>query len=220
MVHRPASDKVRPLIFKNLEKKYGAEKILDARSQSLINANWILVDSLLPGVIRNLQSKQVKNIALTAVRTNSIGHIVDPMRWRVDQLRKLGVNFTWPTHLEKQLWSDNTGYLEGVVGTARLGKGTVLLRFLDTAKFKPKTLVFIDDKFKNIENVQEACVKAGIANFYGFQFEAEAFTKDNSPDPCMLQFQIESAASGLPWPNDPEALQAIKSGSHKCSELR
>lgn len=217
MVHRPASDLIRPKIFKELTAKYGAEKILDARSKSLLNANWILVDSLVPGVIKDLQNEKVKTIALTAVRTNSIGHISDPMRWRIDSLRALGVDFKWPAQLEKQSFDNNTGYLEGVVGTGNLGKGTVLLRFLNSAQFMPKSLVFIDDKISNIEDVQRACKKAGIENFYGFQFDAETFANDKAPDPCMLKFQVESAVKGAVWPNDPEALDNMKKDSYECS---
>lgn len=216
MVHRPASEFIRQKIFKELTAKYGAEKILDARSKSLLNANWILVDSLLPGVIKDLQNKKVKTIALTAVRTNSIGQISDPMRWRVNSLRSLGVDFKWPAQLEKQSWDNNTGYLEGVVGTGNLGKGTVFLSFLNYAKFMPRIVVFIDDRLSNIEDVHRACRKAGIENFYGFQFDAEAFVKDKAPDQCMLKFQIETAVKGAVWPNDQEALNNIKS-SYECS---
>lgn len=217
MVHRPASDSIRPKIFKELEAKYGPEKVLLVRSKSLLNANWELVDSLIPGVIRDLQNKKVKTIALTAVRTNSIGQIADPMQWRVDSLRALGVHFKWPTPLEKQVWEDNTGYLDGVVGTGRQAKGDVLLRFLAAAKYTPRTVVFIDDKLDNVDNVREACSKAGIENFFGFVFDAETFAKDETPDPCMLRFQVETAAHGFAWPNDQKALDKIKSGEYKCS---
>ncbi len=217
MIHRPASDQIRPKVFKEIEEKYGSEKVLLVRSIGLLNANWELVDPLIPAVIHDLQNKKVKTIALTAIRTNSFGQIANPMQWRIDSLRELGIDFSWPTALDQQIWEDNTGYLDGVVGTGAQPKGTVLLRFLDKAKFKPRTVVFIDDKHQNLENVQEACKRVGVENFYGFQFEAETFAKDAAPDRWMLRFQLEEAAQGRAWPKDREALDNIKSGKYKCS---
>lgn len=216
LIHRPAVNQIGPKIFKETVEKYGLEKALLLRSRVLLETRWELVDEKIPAVIHDLQNNKVRTIALTAVRTNSLGQITDPMQWRVDSLRELGVNFKWPTPLDKQVWEDNTGYLDGVVGTGGQRKGTVLLRFLDKAKFKPRTVVFIDDKLDNVENVQEACKRIGIENFYGFQFEAEAFAKDPVPDPCMLRFQLEEAAQGRVWPSDQEALDKIKSGKYKC----
>ncbi len=218
MIFRPISDEVRSRMFRELAQKYGSEKTLFVRSKALLETQWELVDSDIVPAIKGLQAKKVPTIALTAVRTNSFAEMRDPVGWRIDMLRGFGVNFAWPSPLLQQQWEGNIGYRDGVVASGEKAKGTVFLRFLEHAKWNPQKVVFIDDKIKNIENMRDECARAGIKNFYGFQFEAKAFKNDPKPDECMLKFQLEAVLKDLPWPTDQEAMENIKKGSFSCDE--
>ncbi len=216
MIFRPISDDVRSRMVREIAEKYGFEKALFVRSKALLETHWELVDSDLVPAIKGLQARKVRTVALTAVRTNSFAKMPDPVGWRIDMLRSFGINFSWPSPLLQQQWEGNIGYRDGLVASGERPKGTVFLRFLEHAKWNPQRVIFIDDKIKNIENMRDECARAGLKNFYGFQFEAKAFKNDPKPDECMLKLQLEAALNDQPWPTDQEAMRNIKHGSFNC----
>jgi hypothetical protein len=110
------------------------------------------------------------------------------------------------------------GYQYGIIGSGRATKGQALVRFLDYAHFKPRSIVVIDDRERNVRSMHEACLKAGIERCYAFRYEAEVFSRDPSPNPCLIRVQFSAALEGRPILADQEILESIRRGSINCDE--
>lgn len=199
-IHRPRARRTRSLVYEYIKEKYGSEQLAFARALALQHTIWELVDTQIPAIVQDLQHRHVKTIALTGVKKNGYGR--DPHEERVGMLQKAGVKFYWPTPLARQIWEYNTGYLDGVVRTGTQAKGIVLEKFLTTAKFIPRIVVFIDDKITHLETVRDSCLRLGVEKFYGFQLDAEIFTHDIIPDPTKFQHAMEWAVEHKEWPKD------------------
>ena len=129
-----------------------------------------LVEESTPQIIEALQVQRVKVIALTAALTGYLRQVFGEAR--IEELRHsaldgLGINFentfdfkevtfkiippyrdNHPTFFKGILFSN------GEQGTHN--KGTVLTTFLKHANFTPKVVIFVDDRKKHIESVEQA----------------------------------------------------------------
>jgi hypothetical protein len=147
-------------------------------SKILIQLKPALVDPNILNIFADIKSKQIKAIALTSGYTGKFGYIEKREDLRIQKLKEVGISFKdsfseiKPTIFEDIKKVNPKHYpmfKEGIVFACRLPKGEVLQRFLTQAKFKPKKVIFVDNKLKNIESVQEFCQNAKI-DFHGFHY--------------------------------------------------
>jgi len=128
----------------------------------------ILIEKQTPALIKKIQDKHPKCIALTAALTGSLGSNIDQSTRRYEQLKAVGINFSSSFPAFKSIVFDNfppyrnnyPEFKEGILCSngegSELGKGKVLVEFLKKVNYEPQTIIFIDDREKNIVDVEKA----------------------------------------------------------------
>lgn len=104
--------------------------------------NVELVEQTTPKLVRTLQAKGIMVLALTA-RPETLANVT------AGQLRVLGVEFK----TYSGFGSNETVYNSGVLYAGSKNKGLVLRDFFSQLNIKPNKLVFVDDKVKNVNNM-------------------------------------------------------------------
>jgi hypothetical protein len=156
----------------------------------------MLVDNQTPNLIRTLQNKNIKVIALTMCLAGQYFFIPQLEINRLQELKTFGFDFkqAFP-HLNRyefhQLSHKNRHplYQDGVLFTAGYDKGNVLLAFLKKIAWKPSRIIFVDNKKKNILSVMSAAEKLKTP-FLGFLYKA-AYKLPGGFDEKIAQFQIK-----------------------------
>lgn len=138
-----------------------------------------LVEKDAPKMIKNIQKKGVKVIALTSSLTGKIKGFPDKMIFiRRDQLQRVGFDFTntfknYVHVMEFLRFKEYAGsypmFYHGVLSTngeGNVSKGDTLISFLQHVGshyhckarkpgYYPKVIILVDDKKKHLENVEE-----------------------------------------------------------------
>jgi hypothetical protein len=71
-----------------------------------------------------------------------------------------------------ELFFSNERYVlfkKGILFTSGTHKGKALFKFLDMINYKPKSIIFVDDKKHCLMQVRETCVEHGVP-FTGFRY--------------------------------------------------
>ena len=140
----------------------------------------VYVDKNFVRIIRNLQNKNVKVIALTNGLVGSYGYVKSMEGLLIQQLHNLNYHLekSWPNLKNAQIYITKSKdrkilFAEGIVFANKLiskaTKGESLLAFFKYSGFYPKKVVFIDDKLKNLKSVSSVLEKEGI-EFVGFEY--------------------------------------------------
>ena len=118
-------------------------------------------------LIKDLQNKKISVISLTA---RSLG-ITERT---IVQLHGMDINFslnmprTFPIAYEKGKGAPAL-YIDGIIFVGNHDKGEVLAHWLKQTKFKPTKIIFIDDKLKNVKDVEKALHKRNYP-FIGIRY--------------------------------------------------
>jgi len=136
-----------------------------------------LVETITAKYIRTLQMRGIVVLALTA-RPHNIDRVT------VDQLTQLNVNF----HHYSEFVPQDVGYLEGVLFANGKNKGLVLRDFLNQLHIEPRRLIFIDDKEKNVKNMDAEFSNGPFANINYRYGAADERVKAFSADIAELQW--------------------------------
>jgi hypothetical protein len=184
------------------------------KSRVLSQAVSTLVDPKSLSLIKTLQQKGIKTIALTAAGTGPFGTIPELMDWRIQELNHLGVNFTpaFPHHsavLFKEFRGKHSfpGFKEGILFSSQFPKGEVLKAFLAYINWRPTKIVFIDDKMSFIQSVEQAAQELGI-EFIGFHYTAVSHLACYT-DEKLAKFQFRHLAQKGQWLSDREAKHVL-----------
>ena len=133
--------------------------IIPAYAVSLLHEK--LIDESTPEIIKKMQEKEMRIFALTAcLHHEKLNHL------RENHLNTLGINFKKAFDFSEVLLDEiemhigaHPGYLNGVLYTnGQFGshnKGTVLKAFMEKIKKVPSYFVIIDDRKKNLEQLQQ-----------------------------------------------------------------
>lgn len=172
------------------------------------------VDPKMPLLISKLQSKGIKVLGLTSCYTGKLGNIESLEDWRLNELLNTGYDFkkSWPDTKEKTfkgLISTNKEALppvfkQGIIFASRVPKGEVLKAFLDYANLKPRKIIFVDNRTKNIESVQNFANANGIL-FTGVEYSAVIEAKIEPLNIKRAEFQFETLIKEKKWLSDEEA---------------
>lgn len=116
---------------------------------------WELLDELWPEVILEAQNHGMKVVAFTKVA-------MDPsMRGsRAQILQSLGIPFK--NDLPELSNGQSFEYAQGVIETEYQLKGPVLKEVLSRLNSRPKKILFVDDRMKQIKSVDDTCGELGI----------------------------------------------------------
>lgn len=123
---------------------------------------------------------QVKNIPVIAL-TNRSKPILDKT---IEQLTSIGIDFT-----KTALYKDDLNvclnyvgkYSNGIIFCGSNDKGKTLFKFFDSINYKPKKIIFIDDKLKYVESVEKSSKKLDI-EYVGIRFSLQDTKKNLSED--------------------------------------
>lgn len=199
------------------QKKYSLKHCQMLWSLVRLQGKEELVDPKIRSIIQNLLAKKIQAIALTNAITGPLGKIKSLEEWRVGVLKKQGIDFSRSFGLKsfrlnlKPKISQNgiPTYYGGVLFAAGLPKGKVLKAFLEKIKRYPKKFIFIDDKCKNLEFVEECCREMGI-EFIGLHYTAvQNFPKTLNEKRAKFQFSVLEKEHK--WLSDQEADLRLKS---------
>lgn len=127
-------------------------------------------------VINDLQKKGVTVIALTA-------RSLQLTLRTIEQLQRLGIYFTKTDPYECPLVHGHGHgkpglYINGIIFSGSHSKGEMLVSWLKQSKYRPKKIIFIDDKLKNLESVEQALHQRDYP-FIGIRYGHEDETVKN-----------------------------------------
>jgi hypothetical protein len=160
-----------------------------------------LVEKDWPGIITQLQTKGIKILAFTTVKTGPIQSVLSIFPdWRYKELGQLGIDFspTFPgdTLYEKleDLGNDHPGTGKGIVYSGyQLSKERALFDILKSIKFVSSLLILIDDKWENLETVSMA-IQYFFPNmrFIGIHYKAMNYIEPPPTDEHIFYEKFKS----------------------------
>lgn len=155
-------------ISKRIMKEVPADKQMLFLSLMTISSDPVLIDDSTPQFLQQIIQKGIPTMALTANLTGKFGMIPSMEQWRVDGLRRLGIDFSKSAPCQTPLLFDDlasyrgnySAYLNGVlfVNGTSVSKGEAFLSFLKKTNFYPTKIIFIDDREDNLKSL-EAVIK-------------------------------------------------------------
>jgi hypothetical protein len=163
-------------------------------------------------LIKILQENQIKTIAFTRMDTGRLGLIASTEEWRLNQLREQGIDFSsgFPDLLLlsfRVAKGEASLFKEGVLFANKEAKGPVLAAFLEQIDWKPKKILFLDDKLDYLQSVEEALQSKGI-EFIGYHY-TEVEKRSILLEEELGRLQYNHLVQYERWLNDKEALEQL-----------
>ena len=183
---------------------------LNIVSDRMLNTEFKTVEPTTGSIVKSLQDRHLKVIALTNFGPGPFGHIPSLKEWRRSQLSANGIDFetSFPglALTFSCLPATQSGYPEfykGILFGANNPKGTVLGAFLDQLDYKPTKIIVIDDKEKYLTSIQQELAKRHIS-FQGFLYKG-AEKNAAALDLGIVQYQLKRWKSCLEYVSDRQA---------------
>ena len=189
-------------------------------SKILFKDPTVLVEEKTLFLIRKLQEKNIKVIALTGAGSGAWGCIKDVVQWRLTQLKNFGIDFKCafphiettlrlrckklgPVSIASEIPQDPAIFREGVIFSGYYDKGDSLEQFLAAVALTPKRIIFADDFKEYLEGVMTMCKQKDI-DFLGIHY---CGSKKGLPvvDEAISQFQLQYLIEHKEWLSDNEA---------------
>ncbi len=179
------------------------------------------VDPKMKEIINQLQDKGIKVLALTNCFTGPFGVISSMEDWRYRELSANGYHFdrSWPELADKVFENRNNElsaktyskpiFYKGIVFTSAVSKGEALSAFLSYACFNPKKIIFIDDKSKHLESVQNVALAHNI-QFLGIRYMAAEHKQTDCLNKTRADLQYEILEKHKKWTSDFEANKILQ----------
>lgn len=146
--------KKNALLEKGVDEKDVYDLILPELFHIQFNSWLIPVEEGSVQVVNDLQKKGVSVIALTA-------RSLDLTYRTIEQLDRLGIHFTKTNPHECPLSYGKKNkkaglYIDGIIFSGPYKKGEMIVDWLRKTGYRPDKVIFIDDKLKNIEDVEKS----------------------------------------------------------------
>ncbi len=168
-----------------------------------------LIDSTTPQLIDELQRKNIKVIALTAAFTGQRGIIESYEDWRINQLAKVGIDFSKAFPLDEPLMLQTDQHTTPILAKKGIlfagtyhAKSCTLDAFLAKINHHPQHIIFIDDKREWIDDIDAYCTLTGI-QFTGLHYTG-AQRMDQAVNTAVAEFQMRHLIENEAWLNDAE----------------
>jgi len=116
-------------------------------------------------LIKDLQDNGISTIAVT-------NRSIPTYKRTIEQLKKIDIDFSKKGLSKNDIdlaVKYNGIFSQGIIFCGGNNKGKMLFQFLDKINYKPKKIVFIDDKLKNVKHVEKEVEKQNI-EFVGIRF--------------------------------------------------
>ena len=159
----------------------------------------VLVEEGFPALIEALQQRGVKTIAYTAAKTGPLGTILPSFpEWRYQELKQLGIDFSqsFPNKVLFKAFSDfgggHPGMENGIVYSGhQVEKGEIIGAVLDAMHWQPKTVIFVDDKERNLTSMLGGLKKQQPeVGFLGIHYQGVERTPEVETDEIQFQEKI------------------------------
>ena len=214
LILRPGNDAIAAELEDHYFENKTTQEIGWLISVILQKMPFCLVDEGVKSLIENLQKRAVPMLGLTALHTGTFGVIDSMEQWRVDQLHRLGIDFSliFSQHSDME-WKEDVpfrGYpvfLKGIICCDELPKGIVLTTFLQKIDWLPQKVMFIDDNLNFLRSVEEAMRTLKIP-FTGVHYRAVEKMK-NTIDRDLAHRQYQVLIAEEIWLPDEEARSYI-----------
>lgn len=163
-------------------------------------------------ILAVIQSKKIPTIALTNCGTGSLGVLNSLEDWRIETLKKLNIDFSIIAPVKDSYNFPLEGKLgkamlkKGIIFTGGVKKGAVLLEFLSTYHLNYKKIIFIDNKYKNLESVGLASQNLG-AEYLGVHYIPEYINRPSPLKESEIRGQFKILEEQNIWKSDKELLQ-------------
>lgn len=187
--------------------KYSSNYLM---SQFLLTRKVSLVDKETLSIVKDLQRRGVPTIALTASFSGNFGAIARGCDWRVNELKKLGFDFSlsfskvgfiqFPKANNKEFYPV---FQSGILFSSQHPKGETLHSFLKAIHWYPKQVIFIDDRLDFLQSVEQVMQKCRI-KFIGFHYTA-AQKLPCTVDEKLAEFQFRYLIQHGEWLSQEEA---------------
>jgi hypothetical protein len=154
---------------------------------------------------------------LTNAWTGAFGKIASLEDWRIQEIRDLGIDVSksFDTkqplifhHLKSKDPKRFPIFKQGCLFTCNIAKGDVLKAFLQYTGWTPHRIIFIDDKRKYLESVENFCKQAGVA-FTGFHYTAVAKMPKAHLNQQIANYQFKVLEQKNKWMSDRKASSLI-----------
>lgn len=178
---------------------------------------WEIVDRRILNIIDYLNKESIPTIALTTRGTGKLGILPNLEDKTEENLDKLGIKIPYPKPFHKKLklceFKNTNGMpvlQKGIISTSELNKGKILAEYLKRLDYIPNKIIFIDDKFENIESVKHMSEELNI-EFDGYHYNgAKILIKNTSIDEEAERLRFQILANEHRWLSTVEAKKALK----------
>lgn len=190
------------------------QKFYDTMRLTLTAPERVIVEKETPVMIKQMQDRGIKVVALTALPTDIFGFLYTE-KWRVHQLRDLGIDFSvaFPQWNIKMLDAfahakdKAPSYYDGIIFSKNFSKGEVLRAFFAESGFYPKKVIFVDDLKENLESVERELI--------GFDVEIQSYHYNGAKsyyktvNEQVIEYQVDHLIDNEQWLSDEEVLEKI-----------
>lgn len=177
--------------------------------QVLSKIEYEVVDSKVVEIIRSLQSRNIKTIAFTRMPIGILGIIPSMEDWRIEHLKKHQFDFSEAFSQFEEIRMDvsSTGipslFKKGLLCANKQDKGPVFMTFLEAIQWKPRQVIFIDNRLDYLKSVEAALDGTGI-EFIGFHYK-DVENRPRIVNEHLAKFQLMHLAKTGEWLSDQEA---------------
>lgn len=204
-------------IFSDLREKLGDMEAERLHSIVLKNYEPTTVDPYMVNIIKKIQDKKLKIIALTSGKIGKYGEIENREELRINTLKNLGYDFSssFPLGniiLDNKPYKTSLVYKNGILFTSNALKGDSLGKFLDHIKLKPRKIIHIDNSMRMLTNMESYCKENNI-EFLGVHFTRIYKTDVEFLDPKIVEKQFEILQTKGKWISDNTAKEIIEQNS-------
>ncbi|MCH9633458.1 MAG: hypothetical protein S4CHLAM7_01830 [Chlamydiae bacterium] len=223
LILKPQGDPLKFQIFSEYYSKACSEKekveISKTLSLPLLKAKKVLTENNIPKIIKKLQEKNIKVIALTSCPTKPFGAIKNFEAWRLNHLAELDIDFEktfknlgrFQIDLQKGSRIPKPIFTKGVLFSGGFSKAEVLSTFLKEIKFRPNQIVFVDDSLFNLEQMEVKLLELNIPHFGYFYDQSKNLNE--VVDEKRSRFQFEYLFMHKEWLSDKQAKELME--THK-----
>jgi hypothetical protein len=203
-----------------LKKTYFHDKITDiAQWEYLDSIIWKMLGQKLiepesPALIKALQSRNIRIIALSHMHAGAYCAIENMQEWRYNQLCNLGIDLSVNNSGDIVFTDLPIGRLshpviyKGIFATSRsCTKGQALAAFIKQLKYKPSSVVFFDDLIEHINTVDHEMELLGIPCI-AFHYKATELMQE-AIDQELAIFQYNYLIKHEQWLSDKQAAELM-----------
>ncbi len=173
-------------------------------------SNWrlqrkiMLIDAQWPILLKQLKEK-FSVYGLTKMDIGKFGNIESMEKWRYEELKSLGIEFSDNFNITEHT-INGASFYKGLFMTGANSKSQTISYFFQY--LKTNMIVMLDDRQEYLADIQQFCDKHKI-EFFGILFKGlEQF--DDTPDPAIALLQKEHLIKHAEWLEDEVAANRLQ----------